>query len=317
MKKISILLAAISLATTANAASFNLTHEAKLNDESIYKGKEKIEYTLAKGDYKLDNGIKFKFDIDRDFTQDDGAGIEDHEGWDTKFGIYAPVGEFDMFGKTWKNEVGAKLLYDQEDAYDSKEEYKETEYGAEFVTSTKLSDISKLKVAFTGMFADTEETDGTDYDGEYYGIEATMATKWSKNWSSETSLNQYWGGYTDGDFIGDSASTADYDSEEYTWEVCHDTKWKQSIVKTDDMDVYLGTLFHAELLNQGEEHVDAGEESEKFYVQPQIGFKYKVTDTVSLHGLAGYNVWSLANSGESVKSDPEEFEAKLGFKMSI
>ena len=316
MKKISILLAALSVAATANAASLNLTHEAKLNDESIYKGKDKIEYTLAKGDYKLDNGIKFKFDIDRDFIQDAGKGIEDHEGWDTKFGIYAPVGKFDMLGKTWKNEIGAKLIYDQVDAYDTTEEYEETEYGAEFVTSTKLSDKTKLKVAFTGMYADTDD-EGDEYDGEYYGIETTVSTKWTKNWSSKTYLNQYWGGYTDGDFIGDNASTADYDSEAYTWELDHETRWTQNIAEFDNAAIYLGASFNAELENQGDEHQDAGKDKSKFWAQPQIGFKYKVNDALSLHGLAGYNVWSLENKGDSVKADPEEFEAKLGFKMSI
>ncbi len=316
MKKISLALAALTLAATANAASFNLTHEAKLNDESIYKGTEKIEYTLAKGDYKLDNGMKFKFDVDRDFIKDEGKGIEDHEGWDTAFGVYAPAGKFDMLGKTWKNQIGAKFLYDQEDAYDTTNEYEESEYGLEFITSTNLSDITKLDIALSGMYADTDNK-GTEYDGEYYGIETTLATKWTKNWSSKTYFNQYFGGYTDGKFVGDSASTTDYDSDAYTWELDHETRWTQNIIEMDNMAVYLGASFNAQLYNQGQEHADAGKNKEKFWAQPQIGFKYAVNDAVSLHGLAGYNVWSVENSGDSVKADPEEFEATLGFKVSM
>ena len=94
--------------------------------------------------------MKFKFDVDRDFIDDAGKGIENHEGWDTMFGIYVPVGKFDMFGKSWENEIGAKVLYDQEDAYNTTGEYEETEYGLELITSTNLSDVSKFSIGLVG-----------------------------------------------------------------------------------------------------------------------------------------------------------------------
>ena len=53
MKKILLPVVVFTLAATANAASFNLTHEVKLNDESMYKGTEKIEYTLVKGEVQI------------------------------------------------------------------------------------------------------------------------------------------------------------------------------------------------------------------------------------------------------------------------
>ena len=162
------------------------------------------------------------------------------------------------------------------------------------------------------MHADTDETNSTNYGGEYCGIETTISTKWTKKWSSRTTFNQYWGGYTDSKYVGDSKETADYDSEAYTWELDHETRWTQNIIVLDDMAIYLGASFNAKLINQGSEHKEQNNNKEILWAQPQIGLKYVVNDVVSVHGLFGYNVWALENSNGAVQSEPKEFEAALG-----
>jgi len=88
--KLALLAAAVPLAS-ANLYAGELgsyLNEVKVNDYD--NGDQKIEWTVAKGSYKLSDNYAFIVDADKDFV--DGADGSKTQGWDTQFGINQATG---------------------------------------------------------------------------------------------------------------------------------------------------------------------------------------------------------------------------------
>ncbi|WP_319370640.1 hypothetical protein [uncultured Ilyobacter sp.] len=317
-KRIALLLAGLSIVSgTALAGSLSLVDEIKINDETNYRSDERIktEWTIVKGEYKADNGLKLKFDIDRDDINYDATGYEDHEGWDTYFAAYYPLASAELGGLTFKNEIGAEIYYDQEDSYDkngSEQAGKEeTELGLALKTKTKLNDITTWSTKFWARNVDYEKGT-TEDDDVLFGIETALGMEFNKNWSAEIEVDGFWGGYSD------SANTfAGNGIDSFNYEVFAYLNYVQDLYKTDNFKLYFMTEVGAEYFAQGEDYKDAGSDKAEHYVMPGIGFKYGVTETVSLHGWTGYKVLGEVANGDGTVDDNNEWESVIGFKVTM
>ncbi|WP_320046416.1 hypothetical protein [uncultured Ilyobacter sp.] len=316
-KRIALLLAGVSIVSgTALAASFKLTDEIKINDETNYRSDERIEteWTIAKGEYKADNGFKLKFDIDRDDINYDASGYEDHEGWDTYFAAYYPLASVELAGLIFKNEIGAEMYYDQEDSYDkngsTQAEKEETELGLALKIKTKLNDITTWSTKLWTRNVDYEK--GTTDDDVLYGIETTVGMDFNKSWSAELEVDGFWGGYSDSGstFAGDGIDSFNYEVFAYL-------NYVQDLYKRDDFKLYFATEFAAEYYAQGDDYKDAKEDYATHYMMPGVGFKYGVTESVAFHGWTGYKVLGEIAKGDGTVGDNNEWESVLGFKVTM
>ncbi|WP_319205580.1 hypothetical protein [uncultured Ilyobacter sp.] len=317
-KRIALLLAGLAIVSgTALGASFKLTDEIKINDETNYRSDERIktEWTIAKGEYKADNGLKLKFDIDRDDINYDASGYEDHEGWDTYFAAYYPLASVELGGLTFKNEIGAEVYYDQEDSYDKngseQSEKEETELGLAFKTKTQLNDFTTLSAKLWGRNVDYEKGT-TDEDEVLYGIETSLEMDFNKNWSAEVEVDGFWGGYSDSanTFAGDGIDSFNYEVFAYL-------NYVQDLYKTDNFKLFFATEFAAEYYAQGDDYKDAEEDYVSHYVMPGVGFKYGVAESVDLYGWTGYKVLGEVANGDGTVDDNNEWESVVGFKVAM
>lgn len=317
-KRIAVLLAGLAIVSgSALASSFKLTDEVKINDETNYRSDERIktEWTIVKGEYKADSGLKFKFDVDRDYIKYDASGYEDHEGWDTYFGLYYPLESFEIAGLEFKNEIGAEVYYDQEDEYDKNgsdsSEKEETEIGVALKTKAKLNETTTWSTKLWARNVDYEKG-STDEDEMVYGIETALGMDFNENWSAEVEVDGFWGGYSDG-----SNTFAGGGIDEFNYEAFAYLNYNQELFKTDNFKVYFGTEFAMEYYAQGDDYQDAEEDSATYYIEPAIGFKLGVTESLSVHGWTGYKVLGEDVSGDGTTSDNNEWESVIGFKASL
>ena len=316
--RIALLLAGLSIISgTALGASFKFTDEVKINDETNYRIDERIEteWTIAKGEYKTDNGLQFIFDVDRDDINYDASGYEDHEGWDTYFAAYFPIPSLNLAGITFKNEIGLETYYDQEDSYDengsAQGEKEETELGLAFKTRTKLNDTTNWSTKLWARSIDFEQGT-TEEDDKVYGIETKMEMDFNENWSAEVEVDGFWGGYSDS-----NSTFADDEMDSFNYEAFAYLNYNQDLVKIDKFKILFTTEFAMEFYAQGDDYKYAEEDFSVYYIQPGIGFKYNVTDIVELHGWTGYKVLGEVVSGDGTTSDNNEWESAVGFKAAM
>jgi len=319
MKKI-VLLAGVALVSgTIFAGEFKFTNEAKLNDQSNYSNSKKTEWTLAKGHYRFDNGLEFRFDVDRDFTKYEDRN-EDHEGWDTYAGLFMPVGSFEVGGLTFNNKIGIELLYDQEDSFDSyigetkgkTDEKEETEVGFALESGTVLSETETFDIKLWGRNVKYEKGD-IDEDEFIGGLELGYVNELNENWTFEGYLYGFVGGYYDGgstfwkeDEDGDDVDEFNYDAEFYL------TYNKDLYSLNDSTTIYFRNDIAAEYYGHGSQNKDIDGDSSEHWVQPNLGVKYEFSEEAKIFGEAGYKVIG-SNDGE----DNDEFEAKAGIKFTI
>ncbi len=317
-RRIALLLAGLTVVSgTVLAGSLKLADEVKINDETNYRSDERIktEWTIAKGEYKTDNKIKLKFDVDRDYMKYDNSGYEDHEGLDTYFAAYYPIGTFELTGLEFKNEVGAEVYYDQEDEYNKNgsisAEKEETEIGLALKTKTKLNDTTTWATKLWARNVDYEKGI-TEDDDMVYGIETSLGMNFNKNWSADIEADGFWGGYTDGDstFAGNGIDGFNYEIFAYL-------NYIQELYKTDNFKIYFATTFGTEYYAQGSDYKDAEDDYSKHFIQPAIGFKYDATESVSLHGWTGYKVLGEKVNGDGTVEDYNEWESAIGFEVAL
>jgi hypothetical protein len=314
-KRISILLAGLAIVSgSAFAGSLSLTNEVKMNDEEGYRsdGRTKYEWTIANGNYKFDNGLRFLFDIDRDFYKYE-SDTEEHEGWDTGFGLFTPVPKFEMLGKTFQNEVGVEYYFDQESDYDNKDQAEEHEIGLAWKTVTKLDEITTFSSKMWGRYIDYEQ--GTKDETHFVvGIENDIKMKFNKNWSASMALDMFQGGYEQ---LSQSTQFDGTDSVHgFNYEYFASLDYTADLYKTDTLTVYFANQFGLDAYRQGDNYKDREKDIQRTFVMPKLGFKAKATDDLSFHGWAGYRLLGKYDTG-STSGDYNELEAVLGVKYTM
>ncbi len=316
MKRLGTLVTALLLASgVANASDFSLTHEAKFNNDNTTNTSaddtKSVEWTLAKGYMALNEDWTFTFDVDRDYTKDnDGEGKESYYGWDTEFGFETSVGEFEALGKNWKQSVWLGIEYDESNSLDSSggSDSYGTDYIASYVASTDLTERTSVSVELLGRYLKNRADDGagtkTTRDGDEYEANAYFTTNWNEYWTSDTALYNYWVSFdTD-------AASADF----YVFELEHYTNFTYELPK----GFYFNTEFGLESYGNSSATSESLDTTE-MWIEPKLGYKYKVDENLSLHAWAGVKAFDTVTS--DVRDDLDEyhnnkFEAVVGFNYS-
>ena len=195
-KRVLLLLAGLAIVSgSAFAGTLSYTNQIKNNDENKTRTQIVSNWTVGKGSYKFDNGSKLVFSAEKDFYHYVGTSTKsDHQGWDTGIGYFVPVDSFEMFGKTFKNEVGVEYFWDQEEAYDSVAQREESEVGLAWNTKAKLDKITTLKSKLWGRFIEYEKGDASE-SHFVAGMKNDLLFKFNKNWDARLTLSMFQGGY--------------------------------------------------------------------------------------------------------------------------
>lgn len=303
-KKLLLMMGLMAVCSTAFAGTLTFTNEAKMNDETNYRpdGRKKLEWTLGKGSYKMDNGLTFKFDVDRDFVTYNNKPGGGYEGWDTYAGIYYPLESFELGGLTFKNQVGADFYWDDSTTTE------ETEYGLSLKTSTKLDKTTGFAVRFMGRNITRE---GSTYDETdmIFGIETDLSKKFNEEWRASASLDGYWGGYNDG------GSTFYNGRDDFNYQAFTYLKYKKDLYEQDDLKVYLGSTFAVEWYGQGQDFEGSSSQYTKSYVRPEIGVSYGINDNAIVYASTRYTVLGQYAFDNGTTRDANEWETIAGFKL--
>lgn len=304
-KKLLLMMGLMAVCSTAFAGNFSFTNEIKMNDETNYRpdGRKKVEWTLGRGSYKMDNGLNFKFDVDRDFVTYQNKPGGSYEGWDTYAALYYPVTSFEIAGFTFNNQVGAELYWDDSTTTE------ETEIGLAWQTSTKLDKTTSLSMKFWGRNINIESGSSDETD-MVYGIETSLGKKINGNWSASASVNTLWGGYNDG------GSTFYNGRDDFNYEVFTYLNYDKDLYKlNDNFKIYFATDFGVEWYGQGDDFKGTSNKYTKTYVRPELGFEYKVNDSAKLYASTRYSILGQYAFDNDTTRDANEWEAIAGFSF--
>ncbi|WP_320047042.1 hypothetical protein [uncultured Ilyobacter sp.] len=303
----------LAVGAMASAANLSLTHEAKLNNHhqgsEVTNDKDQVEYTLAKGSAKINDDWSFIFDLDRDYYDVDGG--DNYQGWDGEFGFKRKLADYDMFGKTWSNDIRFEMDYD---AYDSVKNGTGTDsvsekYYIKYVNSTSLTERTDFGW-YTELGYQTSDKD--EYTS---GVKTTNGhssdLRAQLDFSLDTTWNEYWNSYTEVYlWYKENADRLDVDVEHYT-------NFAYPLFEGDKTSLTFNTEFGIESYDHTwKKGRDA--DSTEFYVQPGLLAKYKHDDALSFHAYAGYKVYddntSIHDTSSTGHTADNEFEAVVGFK---
>jgi len=312
MKKRVLFLAGLLLVSaSAFAGTFRFTNEVKLNDETNYRpdGRKKTEWTLAKGSYKTESGLKLIFDVDRDFVRYKKAPTkEEYQGWDTYAGVYQDIPSFDLMGLTFKNSLGADFYWDKSEKENA---YEETEAGLAWKTSTKLTDTRKLAFKFWGRHIQKEKKNSYDESDIVYGIEADLTEKFNKNWRFSASLDGYWGGYSDG------GSTFYNGRDAFNYEASTALNYFTPLYEYNNFKLYFATAFATYWYGQGDDYAGSSTRYTKTYVRPETGIVYDINDSSIIYVRTRYNILGQYAFDNNTTRDANEWESMAGFSFKF
>ncbi len=309
----------LAVGAMASAANVSLTHEAKLNNHNVDASGSQVEYTLAKGSAKINDEWSFIFDVDRDYyrDQDATAGKEDYQGLDAEFGFKKKLADYDMFGKTWSNDVRFQMDYDSSDSMDDDitagSDTASEKYYIKYVSSTSLTErtdfawYTELGYQTTSgdKYIDTDKDKVTDTKVSAHESDLRAQL----DFSLDTTWNEYWNSYTEVYlFWLDNSDTLRADVEHYT-------NFAYPLFKGDKTSLTFNTEFGIESYKHNWKAGRKADETE-FYVQPGVSAEYKHDDALSFHAYAGYKVYDDNTSIHDTSShvSDNEFEASVGFK---
>jgi hypothetical protein len=302
----------LALGAISSAANLSLTHEAKLNNHhqgsEVENDHDVVEYTLAKGYAKINEDWSFIFDVDRDYHKVDGG--DNYQGWDTEFGLKRQLDSYDMFGKTWSNDIRFQMDYDSYDSVtDGNGKDSATEiYYIKYVSSTSLTERTDFEW-YTELGYKTTDTDThkagdvTNYHNSDLRaqLDFYFITTWNKYWLSETEIYLWW---------LDNSDTLSADVEHYTY-------FTYPLYQGESTSLSFVTEFAMESYDHNWK-ADGEKDSTEFWIEPGLVAKYQHDENLSFHAFAGYKVYdnnmSLHHTSETHVTD-NEFEAKVGFKV--
>ncbi len=170
-----------------------------------------------------------------------------------------------------------------------KAEKEETEIGLALKTKTKLNDYTTWYTTLWGRNVAFEQ--GATDEGEMiYGIETVAAMEFNENWPAEIEVDGFWGGYSDGDATFQKDGIYGFNYEIFTY-----LNYNKDLYKTDSFKLYFATEFAAEFYAQGSDYKDAEEDYAEYWIQPNIGFKYKITEALSMEvqGIRFLEIWQM------------------------
>lgn len=212
MKKRLLTILAGLMAVSAVSYSFGgaLTHEFK-HKENRTSDSEQIEWTLAKGNLKFGDRLRFDFDVDKDIFLKDGS--KNLDGWDTAFGMNVKGFTFDAFGYTWQNENYFGFEWDAKETRDGNGDGK-NDQSADMKTTKERYYISPR--------INTQVTDWTWFqidprfvkentNSDYYGdIRLQFGTDWGNGWENWLEVYNIVGRDEDSDYVLDVENYLSY-----------------------------------------------------------------------------------------------------------
>jgi len=295
--KMALLLAAVPLAS-ANLYAGELgsyLNEVKVNDYD--NGDQKIEWTVAKGSYKLSDNYTFIVDADKDFV--DNADGTKTQGWDTQFGLVQATGiniaGFDV-------DVNYLVRYD---ASWNEADGSDSSHVEQYIVSPWLSkDVSIAGKDFS-LGIEIWAQGGAKNNGslqDYSGVEANfyLDGALSDNWE----LNLAWYNF---DYYNADADQYDYQigTEDYL---------------TYSLELAEGFTFSVETMLEAYYTPDSEDLYANVHIKPQVKYTSKVNDSLTYHVALGYEVvdYLHLNSEDTTGTTSwsgNEMELTVGFKF--
>lgn len=295
-KKSALLLAGMSLASANVLAGelSSLKSEVKVNDYD--GGYQKIEWTLGKGSYKLNDSFKFLFDVDKDFIENaDGT---KQQGWDTQFGISQKLDQvagFD-FSLYYLGRYDAK--WNADDGSDDS-------YSAQYIFSPFFSkDITIAGKEFSlgiELWAQVGESDGGSLE-DISGVETNfyLDSNLSDNWE----LNLAWYNFN---YYDSSEDEYDYQlgTEDYL---------------TYSLPLIANFSFDLESYVEAYYTPDSGSTAVYAHIKPMMKYNNEINDNISWHASVAYDAVKYTysdsdNASSSSSWDNNEMEILLGFTV--
>lgn len=318
VKRLSPLFIGLSIASSSLSAGElgSFTSEVKLND---YKnGYEKIEVTIAKGSYKLNDNVKFLFDVDKDFVADAKVGevhvaalrdsitnaiiteaytidgyTTDKEGWDTQFGLSHDLGTFAGLNATMYYLVRYDASWEASTSDNSS-------YTAQYILAPTFDTDFKIAdqdFSFTlELWAQAGESDGSSLQ-DVSGFET--------NFYLDGALSKHW-----------SVSLAWYNfnyynsgSEEYDYQLGTEDYLTYSLPLNEHVTFSLEGYYEAYYTPESEDRVIYGS------IKPIITYKKKIDEDLTWHASVSYDVVSYEFHGSESTWGNNELELAVGFTL--
>ena len=291
INKLSPLVVALSIASSNLYAGelTSFTNELKLND--YQDGVEKTELTLGKGVYKINDTLKFVFDVDKDFVAKNQLDEDSvaKEGWDSEFGVKQAIGSVAGMDLS----LSYFVRYDQSweaDSGDSSSYTAQYFFSPVFDTSFNIADNDYY---FTvELWAQAGETDGSSLQ-DVSGFESNFyfGGPLSENWSFDLAWYNF-------DY---------YDGSDYVYQAGTEDYLTYSLKLNDNLSFALEAYYEAYYTPDTEtvDYVGA-------HVKPMIKYKKKIGDDFTMFANLGYDaVKYVKGSGWS----NNELEISGGFKF--
>ena len=320
MKKFGIIAGLILAASASYASDFSYTNEIKANVEENYRadGRQKNEWTIGKGYYKINETLRFIYDVDRDFISYNNEKRNDL-GWDANVAIEKTLDKKEILGKNFSN----KITFDY--YWDKSEVRKETELGLAFKTSTKLTESISLSANLWGRHIKrtASSTDGSD---KVFGLEVYYGQKFNKDWSLSASLKGYEGGYTDGGATFRSEKKDGKYRDGFNYEGGISLNNLTSFYKNEKLNLGIKTTFASYWYALGNDYDNTSSQYNKSYIRTAIVGKYVLSEDVNMWTEVGYNIFGKYNFSDDItrvngtKSkirDANEFEALAGITIKL
>lgn len=295
-KKLAALLIGMPLASAGIFAGelSSYTSEVKINDYDA--GKQKTEWTLGKGSYKLNDNFKFLFDVDKDFIE--SADGTTKQGWDTQFGFsqkLAQVAGFDLsvyyltrYDASWSADDGSgeKAIF---------------QYIVSPVFSKDITIADKDFSLTIETWAQVGNTDGGSLQDKN-GFETSfyLNGSLSDNWELELAWYNF-------DYYDSVEDEYDYQlgTEDY---LTYSMPLAENV--TFSVEGYLEAYYtpDGEVLNVYS------------HVAPEVKYSKKVSDDFSWHAAVSYDVLKYEyakteGTSGTVNRDNNEMEITVGFKF--
>lgn len=295
------------LSTLLHASNFSFTNEMKINDETNYRpdGRQKNEWTVAKGYYHINDDYTFLFDVDRDFVTYDESD-KDYTAWDIHVALDRDVKEYNIFGRPVTSSLRLDYYWDKSSVI------KETELGGRYITSLKINDDSKFNTTFLGRYVKRHHLKG-DYDegNGVFGIETSYYETFNKYWDFYASIKGYYGGYTDG------GSTFYNDRDGFNYEGGMALTFENPLYDANELEIDFITTFATYWYAQGDDYENSSTKYTKTYIRPELKFTKHLNEDFKVYLSTRYNIFGEYAHDNDTTKGVDEWESTFGFNFKM